>query len=161
MRFEIDEPRLDFGRTDLRLGDTQYAGDQERPAGEIFSDLKALLALADEMMTAVGRRDVAHDIGQRAHAVHVDRSRIFDLGGALQKNADLALVANGLLRRRDRFRTANRDRQHQAGKQHGVAHRHDDERVRRQRWQRGAASGWALFGAHLLVSHDEILLFVA
>ena len=89
------------------------------------------------MVRAVRRRDVAHDIGERAHAVHVERGRLGHLGVALQKNADLPLIAHRLLRGRDRFRPAERDRQHEAGKQHGVAHRHNDERIRRQGQQRG------------------------
>ena len=67
--------------------------------------------------------------------------RIGDLGVTLQQNADLALVAHRLLRRGNRLRAAERDRQHQAGKQHGVAHRHDDERVGRQWRQRAGAFG--------------------
>ena len=54
----------------------QHAGDEERPAVEELDDLEALLALADEVVGAVGRRDVAHDVGDRAHPVHVDRQRI-------------------------------------------------------------------------------------
>ena len=73
LRLQIDEARLDFGRARVRLGDLQHARDQERPAAEIFDDLEALLALADQMMRAVRRGDVAHDIGDRAHAMHVDR----------------------------------------------------------------------------------------
>ena len=77
------------------------------------------------------------------------------LGVALHQDADRALLAHRLLRRRDRARTADRDRQHQARKQHGVAHGDDDQRVRRQ-WRqmhraarrkrlapaRSAASDW-------------------
>jgi hypothetical protein len=106
------------------------------------------------VVTAVGRGDVTHDVGERAHAVHVDRGRILDLGGTLQQNADLALIAHGLLRGRNRFRTAERNRQHQPGEQHGVAHRHNDQRVRRQSRQRRGANARALFCAHLLFSHD-------
>ena len=71
--------------------------------------------------------------------MHVDRRRIGDVGGALQEDADLALVAHRLLRGGDRLRPAERDRQHQTGKQNGIAHRHDDEGVGRQWRQRGGA----------------------
>jgi hypothetical protein len=103
----------------------QHARDEERPAVQILDDLKALLALADQMMRAVRRGGVAHDVRDGAHAVHVERRRLGHFRVALQQNADLALVAHRLLRGRYRFRPAERDRQHQAGKQQGVAHRHD------------------------------------
>ena len=50
LRLQIDEPRLDLRRARVGLGDVQHARDQERPAAQIFDDLEALLALADEMM---------------------------------------------------------------------------------------------------------------
>ena len=65
---------------------------------------KRSLALADEMVRAVGRGDVADDVGDRAHAMHVDRGRLGELGIALHEDADLALVAHRLLRGRDRLR---------------------------------------------------------
>ena len=131
LSLEVDEARLDVVRHRGRLGDAQHAGDEERPAVQELDDLEALLALADEMVGAVGRGDVAHDVGDRAHPVHVDRQGIGGLGVALHQDADRALLAHRLLRRRDRARTADRDRQHDAGKQHGVAHGNDDERIRR------------------------------
>ena len=100
---QIDEPRLDLGRAQIGLGDLHHARDKERPAGEIFGDLKPLLALADEMVRAVRRGDVARDVGDRAHAMHVDRRGVGDIGGTLHEDADLALVAHRLLRRRDRL----------------------------------------------------------
>ena len=136
LRLQINEARFHLGALGLGLGDLQHARDKERPAAQILDDLKALFALADEMMRAVRRRDVAHDIGERAHAMHVERRRLGHFRIPLQENADLALVAHRLLRSRDRFRPAERDRQHQAGKQHGVAHRHDDQRIWRQGRQR-------------------------
>ena len=138
LRLEIDEARLDFRRLCIRLGNAQHARDQERPAAQIFDDLEARFALADDMVGAVGRGDVAHDIGDRAHAMHVDLGRIVHVGGALQQDADLALVAHGLLGGRDRFRTPQSDRQHQSRKQDGVAHRNNDERIGRQ-WRQSAA----------------------
>ena len=135
LSLEMDEARLDVVRHRGRLGDAQHARDEERPAVEELDDLEALLALADEMVGAVGRRDVAHDVGDRAHPVHVDRQGIGGLGVALHQDADRALLAHRLLRRRNRARAADRDRQHHAGKQHGVAHGNDDQRVRRQRRQ--------------------------
>ena len=133
---EENETRLDVGRRRLRLRDPQDARDEERPAGQEFDDLEPLLALADQMMRAVRRGDVAGDVGDRPHAVHVDRQRIGGLGVALHQDADRPLIPHRLLRGSKRARTADRDRQHDAGKQHDASHRHDDERVRRQRRQR-------------------------
>ena len=66
------------------------------------SDLEALLALADEVVRAIGRGDVAHDVGDRAHAVQVDGQRIGDLAVALHQEPDLPLLAHGVLGSRDR-----------------------------------------------------------
>jgi hypothetical protein len=144
LRPEVDEPRLDLRSARVRLRDLHDAGDEEGPTCQVFGDLKTPLALADEMVRAVGRGDVADDVGDRAHAMHVDRGRVGELGIALHEDADLALVAHRLLRGGDRFRASERDRQHQAGEQHGVAHRHDDERIGRQRRQcRATLSGLA------------------
>ena len=144
LRPEVDEPRLDLRSARVRLRDLHDAGDEEGPACQVFDDLKTPLALADEMVRAVGRGDVADDVGDRAHAMHVDRGRVGELGIALHEDADLALVAHRLLRGGDRLRASERDRQHQAGEQHGVAHRHDDERIGRQRRQcRATLSGLA------------------
>ena len=117
------------------------AGDKERPAGQELVDPEPLLALTDEMMPAVRRGDVARDIGDGAHAVHVDRQRIGHFRVALHQHADGPLIAHRLLRGEDRARTAERNRQHDAGKQHGRANRHDDERIRRQgrQWRGGRA----------------------
>ena len=155
LRLQIDEPRLDLGRAHVRLGDLQHASDEERPAAEIFDDLEALLALADQVVRTVRRGDVTDDVGERAHAMHVDRGRIGDLGITLQQDADLALIAHRLLRGGDRLRPAERDRQHQAGEQHGIAHRHDDQRIGRQRRQRAAAFGRPGIGAHFGFSHGS------
>ncbi len=139
LRLQIDEARLDFRRTGFGFGNPQHARDEERPAAEIFDDLETLLALADEMVRAVRRSDVAHDVGERAHAMHVDGRGICNLGIALQQDADLPLIAHRLLGGGNRLRPAERDRQHQTGKQHRIAHRHDDQRI--GRYRRQARSG--------------------
>lgn len=133
LRLEMDEPGLDLGRARFGLGQAQHAGDEERPAAQELDDLEALLTLADQVMRAVRRRDVAHDAGDGADAVHVDRFGVGHLGIALQQDPDLALVADSLLRGRDRFRPADRNREDEPGKQHRIAYRHDDQGVRRQR----------------------------
>ena len=142
---QVQHPRLDLGRLRQRLRNPQDARDEERPAAEKLDDLEALLALADQVMRAVGRGDVAHHIGDRAHPMHVDRGRIRHLGVPLHQDADRTLVAHRLLGGGDRALAADRDRQHDAGKQHGAAHRHDDQRVRRQ-GRHGAAVARARLG---------------
>ena len=153
LRFEVDEARFDFGGENPRLRDAQHARHQERPAAQIFDDLKTLLALADQVMRTIGRRDVAHDVGDRTHAVHVDRARIGNFAVALQKDSDLTLFPHRLLRGTDRLRPAERNGQHLPRKQHRVAHRHDDQRVR---WQnRQSRSGLRTRFCLNLFSHDS------
>jgi hypothetical protein len=151
----VKKSRLDLGRARGRLRNAQHASDEERPAVEELGHLKALVALDHEMMAAVGRGHVAHDIGDGAHPMHVDRRRLGDIGGALHQDADLALVAHRLLRRRDRPLPAHADRQHQAGKQDEAANRHDDQRIRRHRRRRRRSLRRALLRGveRLRVSH--------
>ena len=156
LRLQIDETRLDLRAAHARLRDLHDARDHERPAGQELADLEALLALADEVMPAVRRGDVAHDVGDRAHAMHVDRRRIGDLRVALHENADLTLIAHGLLGRGDRLLPAKRHREHHAGKQHGAAHRHDDQRVGWY-WRQRTASG-CFFQLNFSFSHDSFPL---
>jgi hypothetical protein len=87
-------------------------------------------------MAAVGSRDVAHDIGDRTHAVEIEGSRIGNCWIALHQDADLALLSDRLLRGRDGARPADRDRQHQAGEKDEVTHRNDDDGIRWQRRKR-------------------------
>ena len=123
----------------LRLGNTQHASHEKWPAVEELNHLEALVALANEMVSAVRRGDVAHDVGDRAHAVHIDRGGIGNIGGTLHQDADLALLADCLLGGGDGARTTDGDRQHQAREQDHIADRNDDERIRRQR-RRGRRS---------------------
>jgi hypothetical protein len=85
------------------------------------------------MVAAVGRGDIAHDVGDRADAVHVAARRLGRFRVALHQDADLALLAHRLLGGGDRARPAHRDRQHQPRKQHEAAHRNDDQGVVGQR----------------------------
>ncbi len=57
------------------------------------------------------------------------RARLFDARVGLQQQADAALRAYGFLRGRKRRLAGNGDRQHDAGKQHGVAHGKNDQDV--------------------------------
>src|SRR6185369_4925441 len=73
---------------------------------------------------------------------------------ALQEETDLPFAAHRLLRRRDRARTAHRDRADHAREEHRVAHRNQDERVRRQRLRRRRTRGRGAGGA------GPVLVFV-
>ena len=119
-------------------------GDEERPTGQILDDPEPLLSLAHEMMRSIRRRDVANDIGDRAHPVQIDRKGIVDLGVALHHDADRLLFPDRSLRRHHRAGPAERDRQHRPRKQHHAAHGHNDEGVWRQRRRRRSAE--VLFG---------------
>ncbi len=114
----------------------QAARHQEGLAFDELGDAEALHALADHHVIAVRGRDVAHDVGDRTDTVEVVRLGIVLLGFALQDDQDLALLTHGLLGGGDARRPAERDREDDLGEQHGVAHRHDDEGVRRQRLDR-------------------------
>ena len=126
----------------------QAARQQERVAFDEFGDAEALHALADQVMAAFGAGHVAHDVGDRAGAMEVVRRRIVHLGVALQHDQDLALLAHGLLGGGDARGASHGDREDDLGKQHGVAHRHDDQRVGGQRPRRlaGPAPGFTSGG---------------
>ena len=106
------------------------ARDREIPAVEELEHAKALLALRDEVVRAVGPGHVAQHVRGRADPVQVFGPRIVDLGlasGAARRSG--AAGARLPARRARDFCAADRDRQHDAGEQHEVAHRQDDERV--------------------------------
>ena len=149
------EACLDLRRGRGRLGEMQAPGQQERVAFDELGNAEALDALADQVMAALGAGDVAHDVGDRADAVEVVRPGIVLLGVALQHDDDLALLAHRLLRGRDGRRTAQRDREHDLGKENGVAHRHDDQRIGGQRSRRLAGRTGA--GIDVGRAHDLAL----
>ncbi|MHC2735379.1 hypothetical protein ACVMFA_001140 [Bradyrhizobium liaoningense] len=107
-------------------------------------------ALADDVVGAVGRGDVAHDVGDGGDPVEVVRPGLLGLGAALQDDADRALLAQRLLRGGDGLRPADRDRRDGAGKQHHLAHGDDDQRVL---GDLHVVIG--LFVVHLFVGHDR------
>ena len=87
------------------------------------------------MVRAIGRGDVAHDVGNGAHAVQVDGQRIGDLAIALHQEPDLPLLAHGVLGSRDRALTPDRHRHDDAGEQREIAHRDDGDGIGGQRRQ--------------------------
>ena len=152
---QMDKARFDLVRRWMRFRNPLGAHDEERPAAQIFDDAEPLLALADEMVRSFRRGDVAQDIGDRAHAVHVDRDGVCGLGISLHEHADRLLFPHRALRRLDRAGPAERDRQRHARKEDHPAHRHDDQRVGRQRRPgRRRAMGILAGGRSLRVSHD-------
>ena len=83
-------------------------------------------------MGAVRRRHVAHQVGDGANPVKVGGLGILQTLVPLHHDAELTLLAHRLLGGGDRARSAHADRQNHAGKQHRIAYRHDNKRVRRQ-----------------------------
>ena len=104
-----------------------------------IGDAEALNALTDQVVAAFGAGDVAHDVGHRADLVEVVRPGVVLVGLALQHDQDLTLLAHRLLGSGDGRGASYRDGEHDLGKENGVAHRHDDQRVGRQRYRRLAS----------------------
>ena len=133
-----------------RLGDVQAARQQEGIALDELADAEALHALADQVMAALRAGHVAHDVGDRAGAMQVVRPGLVLLRVALQHDQDLALLAHRLLGGGDLTRRVPTVMGKTiSGKQHGVAHRHDDQGVGRQR-PRSLAGG---AGIHIGRAH--------
>ena len=158
LSLKVKETCFDFRRLRVRLGNPQDTRHEKRPAVEEFDNLESLIALAHEMMRPIRRGDVTHDIRDRTHRVHIDDGRLGDVGVALHQDADLPLLTHRLLSRTYRALTPDRDRQHETGKQDGIADRNDDERIWRQWGQRGFSAPHALVrGSWLSVRHGMFL----
>ena len=134
--FELQEARLDF-RTGFFNGfNDRHARHQEGPAIQKFEHTKARLPLHDEMMSAFSV-DITHDLASRTDPVQVVRSQFIFLRIALQQEADPLLGPRGLLDSSHRGCPADGDRRHDARKKHGIAQRHNGERIIRQRFHCG------------------------
>ena len=129
---EVQRARLDVGVGGARVGQELHPRDEEREAADLVEHAEAPLALADEVMSAVGRGQVPHDGGDRADPMQVVEARVLGVGLLLQQEADLRLGAHGLLGAGDRLLALDRNGQDHAREQHHVAHRQDDQHVRRQ-----------------------------
>ena len=154
LALQHEEARLDL-RADLRTGagrldDVQAARQQERMALDEFGDAEPLHALADHMMRAVGRRDVAHDVGHRADLVKIAGHDLALFRVALQHDQDLALLAHGLLGRGNRRRPPHRERKHHLREEDEVARRQHDQRISRQRRSRHLCRGAGGIGVHVI-----------
>ena len=123
------------------------ASRDERIAGHELAHPKALLALAYDVVVAVGRGHIAENARNAADLVQLIGRGIVSLGHALQQHTDRPLTARRFLGRRDRLRPAERERHHDAGEQHDVAHRHDAHVVRQRRLARAGRRLRPLVGA--------------
>ena len=113
------------------------AGTRPAPRGTGTAHLvehpEATLALAHEVMRAVGGGEVTHDGGRRSHAMQVVEARLLGVGLLLQQEAHLGFGPHGFLGPGHRLLALDRDRHDHAREEHHVAHREDDQHVRRQR----------------------------
>ena len=117
----------DLGRIDLGLANLIDQGDKEGVARHEFGDAEAAGAARDEVMAAVLRGHVAQDFGDRADAMEVLGPRRVDGRVVLEQHADGLVGARGSLRAGNGLRAAEPERRHDAGEQHGVAGRQDDQ----------------------------------
>ena len=125
----LDHPRFDFWRDRFRLVRELDARDRERITVQEFHDAETLLPLADDMVRAVGRRQIAHDRRGGSDVVQFRGRRIVGRGIALEDNPDPALAPHRFLNRGDRCFAADVDRHHEPRKQHEVTRGQDDQRV--------------------------------
>ena len=79
-----------------------HARDEVREAAHGVEHAEAPLALADQVMRAVGRRDVTDDRGDRADPVQLVERRILGLGVLLQQETRPCLRSARLPARRPR-----------------------------------------------------------
>ena len=148
----MNETRFDIRRAKVRLLDPPHPCGEKRLLLDEVLDMETLFALADEMMGAVRRRDVAQNIGDNAHAVQIYRRGIVFLGIALHEKPDRASLPDRLLRGGDRGGPADGDGHDDAREQHEAAHWHDDQRV----WRKiGVIEAAALGGRRADVRRKE------
>ena len=95
-------------------------------------------------MAAVLRGHVAQDLGDRADAMEMLGPRRVDRGVVLEQHADGLVGARGSLRAGNGLRAAEAERRHDAGEQHGVAGRQDDQCAIGS-FRSEAAACWAAF----------------
>ena len=109
-----------------------HARHEIREATHRVEHAEAPLALAHQVVGAVGRGHVADDRRGRADPVQLVERRVLGLGVLLQQEPDLAFDAHGLLGACHRLLALDRDGQDHPGEQHEVADRQDDQHVIRQ-----------------------------
>ena len=129
------EPRLDLLALVFGLVDQLEAGGQERVAAGELEDAEALLALADQVMVAVGRRHVAQHVGRGADTMEIEgpgsstpasRCRTTPIGRSPRTPACAAAIERG---------RAIVTGTHGTGKENQIADGHQRQDIRRQyRW---------------------------
>ena len=128
---QMQEARLDLRALGLRFRNAAAAGDEEGEPLHPFVDLEPFDALASHVRRPIGPGDVAQDVGQSPHAMQGLWPRIGRLDVLLQREDEGMLFAERLLGGRDRARTVEHDREHDA-REDDVGHWNDDDRVVRQ-----------------------------
>ena len=101
----------------------------ERESVQKPDHAKALLALTNDVVRAIGCGDVAQDGCDGADAGQIIRPGGVHLRVALHQDADRTLRLDCVLSRCNRAFTTDGNRHNHAGKQHHVAHRHNGHRV--------------------------------
>ena len=101
---QTQEAGLDLRRTRDGLGNVENPGCRKRRARKEIEHTDALYALAHDVVAIIGPREVANDVGHGADAVKIVETRFVQLRVALKQDADLSLLAYGLLRSGDRLR---------------------------------------------------------
>ncbi len=161
---QLHESRLDLAAGGLGLFDAPDARRHEWVALEILDHAEALLPLANDVMRAVGRRDVAHDVGNRANEAKLVRPRPFGLRVPLQQDPDRPLCLRSGLGGGDRAFAAERERKDHSGEEHHLAHGQDDERVLREgihpAGRRPGRGGARLLACRILVPAVEFQVHV-
>ena len=115
----------------LRVVDVVDARDGERVVVQELQHAEAPQALADDVVHALGGRDIAQHARTRANPVQVVGPWVVGIGLALKQHADGLFQAHRFLHRGACAFAADCQRQHHAREQDGVAHRHDEQRIRR------------------------------
>ena len=133
---EVVRSSLDIGVEGFGIVDRLHARGKERIAVQELQHTESLDAAADGVVRAVGGGDVAQHGGRSADPVQVIGARFFDLGLALQENAEWALQPRGFLRGGARALATHRERDHGSGEEHDVPHRHDGDGIVGQRARR-------------------------
>src|SRR3712207_6583 len=111
------------------FGNVFDAREHERQPVLEIQNTEALLALHDEMMSAVLSGYITNDVGNRADPIEIVAGGNLCFRIMLQQKADFTLRTHGLLSGREGTVAIDSDRQHGAWKEHHVANRHDDQHV--------------------------------
>ena len=149
---QLVHARGDLGGKHLGLADLVDARHQERIARQEFEHAEAPYAAGHQMMIAVRRGDIAQDFAHGADAMEMLGARRLDRGVALQQHADRLVRLRCRLGAGDRLLAAERERHHDAGEQHRIAGRQDDQRAGGKLGVRGGPARRTRRSGRLLVA---------